>query len=447
MPSAPIIHFVGHASFVVENQHAALLADPWLAGTAFNDGWCHSAAPRLDDDLRARISDVYISHEHPDHFSPPSLSRLAGPGAPTVRIQTTRDGRVAAYCRAKGFEVTELPPHERFALGRGFEVVCGPHRHMDSWLLADIDGTTVLNLNDCRVTDAAQALRVRSITGPVDVLFTQFSYANWVGNPDEVDRRRAYADLMLGYVRTQIEILEPRYVVPFASFIRFGHAENAYLTDDLPGLREVVDYVDRHTSATAVAMYPGDVWVVGEAHDTEKAIERYEADASEPRALVDPARSLSLDELQGLAADHVERLRARSNQMAAVRVLEAARFLPAVRVRLWDLGCTVEFRCDRGLEATAEPAHVAMGTDSLAFCLEHDFGAETLYVNGRYRVLHGPEKLFFRHFYPAILNNQGFSFPIGAAEFLLRDRLAWRVRAGREALRARRARKRGLSIT
>jgi hypothetical protein len=78
-----------------------------------------------------------------------------------------------------------------------------------------------------------------------------------------------------------------------------------------------------------------------------------------------------------------------------------------------------------------------MSSDSLAFAFANDFGAETLYVNGRYRVHRGPERLFFRHFYLAILINQGFSFPVGAADFLLREKVSWRARAARTALHRR----------
>lgn len=33
------ILWVNHASFVIESKGIRLLADPWIAGTAFNDSW------------------------------------------------------------------------------------------------------------------------------------------------------------------------------------------------------------------------------------------------------------------------------------------------------------------------------------------------------------------------------------------------------------------------
>jgi hypothetical protein len=430
---APTIRFVGHASFVIEGASATLLSDPWFEGSAFNDGWDLLVPADLAPADRSPITDIYISHEHPDHFSPATLRHFAGEGAPRVRIQSTRDGRVARFCRGRGFNVTEMVNHQWLPLGPGLDVLCGQHRHMDSWLLARADGTTILNLNDCSITDRQQAFRVRSVTGPIDVLFTQFAYANWVGNPEDRRRRRAYARELLGYVRTQIEVFEPRYVVPFASFIRFSHEENAYLNDEIPALRDVVEFIADQTRATPVALYPGDVWRPDEDHDNEAALGRYEANAHQPQLRQSPSRPI--DELFDLAGRQRDELRAR-NRMGATRVLEAGRFLPPVRVRLFDIDRTVEVRCGRELRVTNGLPHVEMSSDSLAFAYSNNFGAETLYVNGRYRVRAGPEKLFFRHFYPAILNNQGYSFPLGAGEFLWREKLAWRVRAGRAALRS-----------
>ena len=37
--SRPAIEFVNHASFVLEFAGRRIIQDPWLFGTAFNDGW------------------------------------------------------------------------------------------------------------------------------------------------------------------------------------------------------------------------------------------------------------------------------------------------------------------------------------------------------------------------------------------------------------------------
>ncbi len=63
MAMPPIIHFVGHSSFAIEGDRAVLLADPWLTGTAFNDGWDMLSPARLDEELGARVPDLYLSDQ------------------------------------------------------------------------------------------------------------------------------------------------------------------------------------------------------------------------------------------------------------------------------------------------------------------------------------------------------------------------------------------------
>ena len=42
---------------------------------------------------------------------------------------------------------------------------------------------TILNLNDCIIRKRDAAEQIREAVGNVDLLLTQFSYANWEGNP------------------------------------------------------------------------------------------------------------------------------------------------------------------------------------------------------------------------------------------------------------------------
>ena len=71
--------------------------------------------------------------------------------------------------------------------------------------------------------------------------------------------------------------------------------------------------------------------------------------------------------------------------------------------------------------------HVKMSYDSFLFCLENDFGAETLWVNYRFTVYRGKPKEFFKHFYVFILCNQGFIFPAGYLSFLWKRILLPRI--------------------
>ena len=63
------IKFYNHACFSIENDQSILLNDPYLCGTAFNDGWDLIVNDiEFNFDTKKKIF-IFYSHEHPDHFS------------------------------------------------------------------------------------------------------------------------------------------------------------------------------------------------------------------------------------------------------------------------------------------------------------------------------------------------------------------------------------------
>ena len=78
------LEFVNHACFFYENIDFIFICDPWVEGTAFNDGWnlldCSTSNKELISKLSKNKKDIYIwySHEHSDHFSISFLKELKG---------------------------------------------------------------------------------------------------------------------------------------------------------------------------------------------------------------------------------------------------------------------------------------------------------------------------------------------------------------------------------
>ncbi|HEY7114443.1 MAG TPA: MBL fold metallo-hydrolase, partial [Thermoanaerobaculia bacterium] len=229
--SPPRIRWVNHASYIVEAGGLTLATDPWLFGAAFNNGWDLLSATKLGISELSSVDYIWVSHEHPDHFAPAVLKAIPAASREriTVLYQRTRDGKVLDFCRKLGFQTQELPPREWISLRTPLRVLCGPSDDFDSWLLADADGRRILNLNDCIIDSPEKALSVRASTGQVDVLLTQFGYAQWLGNPDESALRAEAAREKLERIRIQAETFRPRFIIPFASYVYFSHEENQYL--------------------------------------------------------------------------------------------------------------------------------------------------------------------------------------------------------------------------
>lgn len=109
---SPTLTMVGHAAVVLDFGETVLWTDPWLVSRAFNDSWEINPSPVLDPTLRSRITHIWISHEHPDHFNVPTLRSLVDEfsGRVEVLIQEHVAREPALFLRDLGFAVTELEP-------------------------------------------------------------------------------------------------------------------------------------------------------------------------------------------------------------------------------------------------------------------------------------------------------------------------------------------------
>jgi hypothetical protein len=412
------IHWVNHASFVLESGAVRLLADPWLEGTAFDNGWALLTPTAFPAEELATVTHLWFSHEHPDHFSPPSLKKIPVESRSriTVLYQRTRDRKVVEYCQRQGFkDVLELAPGAPLTLGSDVRVRCEPHGVGDSWLLVEAEGRRLLDLNDCVVENAADLARLRQKLppGPLDVLLTQFSYAAWAGNRDDRPRRQGEAARKLEAIRQQVEVLKPTYVLPFASFVWFCHEENYYLNDSMNRIDVVYRFIAERTAATPIVLYPGDRWEVGSPHDATSALQRYAASYArvlEGAPPLVPTARVDLTTLMAQSRTFAQTFRQRNGPLTT-RLLRAAGLLGTIRIYLTDHGKSTVFSLSEGLVEQPVPydeCDIALGSQALAYCFENLWGGATLAVNGRFQLPpRGTYARFRRYATLAALNNQG----------------------------------------
>ena len=128
------IKFVNHASFIIESGEVRLLCDPWTEGLAFNNGWALlSQTPPECIDYN-RLTHIWFSHEHPDHFSPGAIKAIpeAARRHITVLFQQTADQRVIDFCRKLNFKaLLEMQPDNWIDLDDVTRALCNPQT--DEW--------------------------------------------------------------------------------------------------------------------------------------------------------------------------------------------------------------------------------------------------------------------------------------------------------------------------
>src|SRR5206468_2918962 len=144
-----------------------------------------------------------------------------------------------------------------------------------SWLGIDAEGVKILNMNDCVYDTSRKLSHISKLMGPVEVLLTQFSYANWIGNRDESERHRKAAEDKRREMRKQVGAFGPKWVIPFASFVWFSHEENFYINKAVNRISAIFRYCATELRVKPVVLYPGDAWEVGRPHDSSVALATY----------------------------------------------------------------------------------------------------------------------------------------------------------------------------
>lgn len=386
------IEFVNHASVLMTHGQVGLLSDPWYSGPAFHKGW-RLLVETPEDKIAAllpRVTHIWISHEHPDHFSVGFFKRwgevIRAQGIKLL-FQDIDDQRVANFLRAQKMDLTELTFGKAHDLGSGVSVTCLKDEFYDSALSVRMGDTHVLNLNDCAIRTPRRAREVRDAVGACDVLLTQFSYAAWKGGRENRDWREDAAAEKINNIKVQAEVLEPKTVIPFASFVSFAHARNVYLND-------AANHPDDIMAALADA--PFDLCVMQPGDVTDGTVKPGQNDAAVAfwqaqydRAGHDLMTYDSVDDgqLKHSFAQWRARVFAR-NSRSTMRLAQAAspiRVLQPIVIHLDDTGQSWQVDPPRGtLHKTDDPADLIMHSESLNFLFSNSFGFDTLGVNGTF---------------------------------------------------------------
>ena len=119
------IQFINHASILVGNEDNAILSDPWYGGSVFDDGWSLLYENKKEEiiEILNKTSHIWISHEHPDHFSVKFFNEYYEFIKNKVFLfQTTKDKRVKKFLEFKKLNIIEIEDGKKFKINEKFEI-------------------------------------------------------------------------------------------------------------------------------------------------------------------------------------------------------------------------------------------------------------------------------------------------------------------------------------
>jgi hypothetical protein len=305
---------LGHATLVLyrDGERPLLLTDPWLVGSVYWRSWWlqHYPSP-AEIDWLGSAAHVYVTHDHPDHFHPPSLRRL-GAGPLFLFADLAERGSVR-YLRACGFRAKAAPPLRWLPLGDGVAMMSIPVWNDDSLLLIDTPGALVVNLNDAKPPPPVLAAirRLGERIGKPRILLCSYSPASLVNSflDDSgivsLRQRRHYVDYACGLCdRLRID-----HYLPFASQAVFCRGDSAWAND----YRTTYDDLQRYWCAQALILPPYTTLDLADFSHTAVPAAQFR-----PMAPTIVARRVAeraaADEAAEITAQEIERLQRRLNR-------------------------------------------------------------------------------------------------------------------------------------
>ena len=105
------VTYLGHAAILLESGGTRILMDPWLTDPTYHGTWWHYPPLELGVRDLPRIDYLYVSHEHPDHFDPPTLAQLDKDMHVVI-------ANYPAQALPRPHRGARLPPHHRAAISR-----------------------------------------------------------------------------------------------------------------------------------------------------------------------------------------------------------------------------------------------------------------------------------------------------------------------------------------
>lgn len=255
---------LSHAGLSVTARGKNIICDPWIVGSTYWRSWWNypPVSRELVDSLKPDF--IYLTHIHWDHFQGPSLRRL-GKSTP-ILVPRGDLARMKRDLNDMGFhDVRELDhgvPHE---LAPGFKITSWHFGvFLDSALVIEADGTTILNANDAKFM--GRPLEQLLARHPkIDFVLRSHSSANGRLCYEFIDRPGQHIDDLERYSRNFADFARAtgaRWAIPFASNHCHLHEETWRFNEFVQTPIAVRDYFERHAirSPELKVMVSGDAW-------------------------------------------------------------------------------------------------------------------------------------------------------------------------------------------
>lgn len=405
------IKFLNHSSLVVESKNTHILCDPWFKGTAFNNGW-RLLFENSHDINEINYDYIWISHEHPDHFSIPTLVDIKG-GGKHFLYQETSDKKVKNWLEQRQHLVTELAEGKEYVFNDINFTTFVSDGYDSAALFKFPNGDQFLNLNDARVElgETISKIKKNNLSN-LKIISIQFSYANWAGNEADNDIPLHQQDLVIERIIKIHEAFKPEKILLFASYIFYSHEENFFWNKNF-WLTYVVEKLIEQ-GIDVIIPKPNQIIdmseVASKSFDDENhlAIEFWKKQTEDEQIKDYSKTDITIGEIESTYNEWYGKLW-QNNKLELVSNAKNHDF--NIRIKINDKNCILELSLFKKLIRNATGIYdCAVSSETLLFLLKNNFGRATVTVNSRIQFNYDFAHKFFLFFFIPYANNIGKIF-------------------------------------
>jgi len=230
------LELLAHASFLLKVGERRVLFDPWLAGPTYWGSWHHY--PQFNVNIPGLgVTDIIITHPHPDHFHLPTLEFFDR--STRVFVPNFESGILQEELQKLGFKDVRVVPWEEeveISADLKFAFLRPLSQWEDSSCLVVVKNWVWLNQ-----VDAGASLRSELLPAEVDLFTSSFDMgaSGWpltwsMSEGREGSIMKAGKRQMLETIRSSSRQLGARHFAPFAGWWRLGLDVHQELAEKIP---------------------------------------------------------------------------------------------------------------------------------------------------------------------------------------------------------------------
>ena len=181
--------------------------------------------------------------------------------------------------------------------------------------------------------------------------------------------------------------MNPKFVIPFASFCYFSKYDNFYMNDSINKIDKTIDFLSKENPKIKfLSFYPGDTWDLNSNFSNQVSINKYKEDYNKINILQFDEQIIDFDNLKKISDKFIETTKKNNNLFYFYKILNKKKY--NIYFKLTDINKTFFFDFNKGLieidDFNNDYPWCSLSTQTLNNLLLSGYGYDALMIGGRF---------------------------------------------------------------